>query len=153
MKSLLRYSVLSLLVFALVPFNGCNNDDNGNGPDKNALLTSHIWNFENLSTTSTDALIQLTVTFLSAFFEDATMNFKADGTYTMTMLNPLTGLAESEDGTWEWNADETQITLDKGTDVETIHVITTLTSDVLEINESMEDAEFGIIELSYRWVK
>ena len=154
MKKLMRYSVITLLIFAIVGLAGCDKDDNGNGADKTSLLTAHIWKFDNASTTSTDPLIQAMVTMMSTLvYTDATMNFNADGTYAMTIKNPLTQQDETDSGTWEWNSDESKVIIDKGTEDEAESTIVTLTSDVLEHTMTEEEDDLGIIELTMRWVK
>ncbi len=147
MKNLLRYSLLTFLIFALFTLTGCENGDNGNGADKTVLLTAHIWKFDKLSTTSTDPEIQMSANFLSAFFTNSTLNFAADDTYTWTIMDMPTS------GTWEWNADKTKITLDKGTEDEAVQTISTLTSDVLEVIETGMLEDIGNVDVTMRWVK
>ena len=147
MKKLLRYSTITLLIFVVFALTGCEKDDNGDGPDKKTLLTAHVWKYDKLTTTSTDSEVQLLINLLAAFMTNATANFAADGTYTITILD------QPDSGTWELSADGTKLTFDKGTDDETVQSITTLTSDVLESIESTVDLDYGNFDVTYRWVK
>ena len=51
------------------------------------------------------------------------------------------------------NTDGTVLTLDKGTEDEAVQPLSTLTSDVLEFTESVEDEDLGTFNVKYRWVK
>ena len=153
MKKLMRFSVITVLIFSVVAMTGCDDDNNGNGDDKTALLTAHVWKFDKITTTSTDAEIQLAVTLMSAFLTGSTMHFKSDGTYTMSMMNPFTQQLETDSGTWELNAAGTVITIDKGTEDEGESTIVTLTSDVLEHTMEEEIDEGVTAAVNYRWVK
>jgi hypothetical protein len=147
MKNLLRYSVLSLLALSILAITGCKKDDEGNGPDKNSLLTAHVWKFSTLTTSSTDPDVQLIVNLMAAFLTNSTISYAAGGTYTITMLG------ESDSGTWELSADGKTITVDKGTEDEGVHTIKTLTADVLEFSETVEEEGYDTFEVTYKWVK
>jgi hypothetical protein len=145
MKNLLRYSILSILVLSVIAI-GCDKDEDGNGPDKQGLLTAHVWNFDKLTTNSTDQDVQLLVNLMGAFMTGATATFSANGTYTISILG------ETDSGTWELSGDGKKIIMDKGTDDETEVTIVTLTSDVLEFKESVTD-EGLTFDVTYRWIK
>jgi hypothetical protein len=148
MKNLLRFSISTLLILELFTMTGCKKDDNGeNSPNKKDLLTSHIWKFDDLSTTSTDSNIQLAVGLIKAFMGNATINFTTGGTYTRSMLG------ENENGSWEFNAGETSIIMDKGTADESEVIIVQLTSTVFEFKENVQDVDLGNFDLTYKWIK
>ena len=148
MKNLLRLSISTLLILALFTMNGCKkNADEENGLNKKALLTSHIWKFDDLSTTSTDFNIQLFVGLAKALYGSATMNFTTGGTYTGSMLG------QSENGPWEFNAGETSIIMDKGTAYETEAIIVQLTSVVLKLNVLYQDVDLGNFPVTIKLVK
>jgi hypothetical protein len=147
MKKLFRYSVLTIMVLAVIALSGCEKNDTDNGTDKYALLTANIWNFDKLSTRSTNSDIHLLVDLTATLFTDATLKFNANGHYTLTIM----GIAGN--GTWELNNDETKLILDKGTENEATHNLAKLTSDILEYNESVVEEGIGNFELTYRWVK
>ena len=147
MKNLLRYSVLTFLIFTVIVLTGCEKDDNG--PDKNALLTAHIWNFDDLSTTSADPDIKQITNMMAAFLAYSTLDFDTDGTFSEIWPEMDANLT----GTWELNADGTNLTFNKGTDDETVSSILTLTSDVLELNATVVEEDYGNYDVTYRWVK
>lgn len=131
--------------FSIMIIIGCEKKEEE--PDKTALLTNHTWNFSELTTSSTDADVQLAVNLIAAFMTNATMTFTTGGTYTITMLGqPATG-------SWEFNASETTITLDKGTEDESVQDIIKLTSSVLETKEMVQDVDYGEFDISYHWIK
>jgi len=146
MRSLLRKPTISILVFAVLAISSCEKDNNGHGADKQSLLTSHIWKFGTLTTTSTDIDALVFVALMEAYKTGTTLNFTTDGHYAIVAFE------DSETGTWELNADGTKLTLDDGTAYEVIHDITSLTSDVLEYIEAV-DGEFGSFDMKYSWVK
>ena len=146
MKNLLSYSVLAVLII-VTAMTGCKKDDNGNGAEKTALLTAHIWKYYNFTTTSTDPHVQQAAAEIADEYTGASINLNSDGTYTYSQHGA------TDSGTWELNADETKLITDKGTDDETEHSIITLTSDVFE-NTWTEDFNFlGLVEVTLRWVK
>jgi hypothetical protein len=148
MKNLMRITLLAVMAIAIAAMSGCSKDDKEeNQLDKKALLTAHVWKFDKLTTTSADADIQLVVNLMGAFMTGATLDYSSNGTYTISILG------ETQDGTWELSADETKITVDKGTEDEIVHTIVTLTSDVLEFNEPVDEEEYDLFNVTYRWVK
>lgn len=134
-----------VLLFALIIISGCEKKEDE--PDKTALLISHVWNFDQLTTSSTNADIQLAVNLIAAFMTNATMTFASNGTYTMVVLG------QPDTGTWELNEAETSITLNKGTDDESIQQIIRLTSSVLEAKEIVVDEDYGEFDITYHWIK
>ena len=147
MKNFLRIYSLVIIAFALFNITGCEKKDKDDDVDKKDLITSHIWNFDELTTTSDSADVQLGVILIAAFMTNATLSVSANGTYTMTILG------EPDDGTWEFNASETSVILDKGTVDEIEQQIIQLTSSVLELKEIVEDPDYGNFDMTYRWIK
>ena len=152
MKNLLRLSISTLLILALFTMNGCKKNaeepKEENSLSKTILLTSHIWKFNDLSTTSLNPLIQVAVNYAKASYgKNATINFLIDGTYT----GSVTG--QTENGYWEFNADETSIIIDKGTAYEIKANIIQLTSNVLELNATYHDATLGNVPVTIKLVK
>ena len=148
MKKLLRYSVVGVLVLSMLAINSCK-DENVNGPDKRALLTAHIWNFNGLTTTSTDTDVLLLVNLMAVLMTNGTCYFASDGTYTLT----IPAIEETDTGTWELSSDGTKLTFDPGTAGETTDDIVTLTSDVLEFVETVSEEGYAVFNATFRWVK
>ena len=108
---------------------------------KKPLLTSHIWKFNDLS--STNFFAQIYINSLKASYgKNATINFLIDGTYT----GSVTG--QTENGHWEFNIGETSIIIDKDTAYEIKADIVQLTSNVLELNAIYHDATLGDIPVT-----
>jgi hypothetical protein len=78
---------------------------------------------------------------------NATVNFDAAGTYTGSMTG------QTENGSWEFNAGETSIIIDKGTAYETEAIIVQLTSGVLELNVLYQDVNLGNVPVTIKLVK
>lgn len=112
---------------------------------KKPLLTSHIWKFNDLS--STNFFAQIYINSLKESMINAIVNFDAAGTYTGSMTG------QTETGSWEFNADETSIIIDKGTAYETKADIVQLTSNVLELNTTYHDATLGNFPVTIKLVK
>jgi hypothetical protein len=51
------------------------------------LLTDHIWRWDKITSTSTNTDIQNLVTVTNALMTGATIEFRIDGTFTLTALN------------------------------------------------------------------
>lgn len=140
MKSFIRIAFVLFLSVSLIFVSSCKKDEDD--PDKTGLLTSHIWNFDDLTTSSTNSDVQLMINFVKALMTDATLEFTSGGSYTLTAMD------ESESGSWSFNTDETELLLD-GSPAE----ILTLTSSVLEFKQQEDDEEYGQYTVTYRWVK
>jgi hypothetical protein len=147
MKNFLRIFSLVIIAFALFNITGCEKKDKDDGVDKKALLTGHIWNFDQLTTTSTNSDIQFGVNLIAAFMTNATLSVFTNGTYTMTILG------EAGNGTWEFNANETSVILDKGTADEVEQQIIQITSAALELKEMVQDSTYGNFDMTYLWIK
>lgn len=146
-KNLSGYSVSAFLILIIIALTSCEKDDIEEIVDKEALLTAHTWNFDKLSTTSTDPDDQYWVEVINANSKNATLNFSTDGIYTMTILE------ESLSGTWELNADGTKIIFNRGTFDETLQTIGTITSDVLELIVTEVAEDIGKVDIIFRWVQ
>ena len=148
MKNTLHLSISTIILMVLVTMTGCKKDnDSKNELNKKVLLTSHIWKFNDLSSTSTDSNIQLAVSLIKALKGNASINFTTGGTYTMSLL------AGSDNGSWEFNAGETSIIMDNGTAYESEEIIVQLTSNILEFKENVQDADLGNFNVTFKWVK
>ena len=97
------------------------------------LLTDHIWRWDKITSTSTNTDIQNIVTVTNALMTGATIEFRIDGTFTLTALN------DSEDGTWELTDDNDTLILD-GEEM----TIVKLTKDELVLEGEEVDDEYGI---------
>ncbi len=97
------------------------------------LLTDHIWRWDKITSTSTNTDIQNLVTVTNALMTGATIEFRIDGTFTLTALN------DSEDGTWELTDDNDTLILD-GEEM----TIVKLTKDELVLEGEEVDDEYGI---------
>jgi len=97
------------------------------------LLTDHIWRWDKITSTSTNTDIQNIVTVTNAPMTGATIEFRIDGTFTLTALN------DSEDGTWELTDDNDTLILD-GEEM----TIVKLTKDELVLEGEEVDDEYGI---------
>ena len=145
MKKLVNLSSLIAFFLALIIITGCEKKEEE--PDKTALLTNHVWKFSSLSTSSTNSNIQFAVNLVAAFMTNATMTFATNGTFTMVILQ------QEQPGTWELNAGETTLTLNKGTADESVQQIINLTSTVLETKENLNDVDYGEYDITYHWIK
>ena len=106
------------------------------------LLVNHIWRFDKMTTTSSDENIQALVTFVSAMMTGATLEFKEDGSYIITVLN------QDDDGIWELSDDEDTLFMD-GDGMS----ITKLTKDELILDGEDVDDELGTYHVTMYWKK
>lgn len=94
------------------------------------LLTAGTWSF--LSYTNPDA-DPVDVAFATAFLSLAQYDYSDNGTYTITFTDTL---FDPTTGTWEFSADATMITQDKGTDDEITADIVDLTKETFSFSYS-----------------
>jgi len=145
MKNKIRLLSLFSLFFALFIISSCEKKEEE--PDRTALLTNHVWKFSQLTTSSTNSNIQLGVNLAAALMTNATLTFAANGTYTMVVLS------QPDAGIWELDASETTLTLNKGTEDESVQQIIKLTSSVLDTKENLTDVDYGDYDVNYHWIK
>lgn len=124
-NSLLALSLMIVMVIAT----SCSKDDKDEAPSNTALLTSHAWKFGSVE--SSDVF---TKTLLSALYGQSTTTFKADKSYSMSILG------QSATGTWEFSDGEKKLIQDKGTDEELNYEILRLSSDNLDLKLVSADA-------------
>jgi len=138
MKNLAKISCLFTVLLCLVGTSNCHKIE----LSKAELLTDHIWNWNKMTTNSSNENIQNIVLLANALMTGATMEFREDGTYTITILdNP-------EDGTWELiDNDET---LMKDNDALTV---IKLTKDELVFEGEEVDEEYGSYTVTLYWKK
>lgn len=127
MKKINRISAF-LVLAALLAASGCNlfkasYDD---------LLTDHIWNFDKITTNSTDETVQGIVALTGAFMTGATLQFYTNGTYTVTIMG------ESENGTWNLIDDDEVLLMDSDE-----MIIIELSKDELILEGEEVDNEYG----------
>ncbi|OFY81479.1 MAG: hypothetical protein A2V46_01675 [Bacteroidetes bacterium RBG_19FT_COMBO_42_7] len=125
MKKLSKF--FSSVLFLTLALSGCEKLSD------EELLTDHIWRWDKITSTSTNTDIQNIVTVTNALMTGATIEFRIDGTFTLTALN------DSEDGTWELTDDNDTLILD-GEEM----TIVKLTKDELVLEGEEVDDEYGI---------
>ncbi|MEE4214231.1 MAG: hypothetical protein V2I34_04145 [Bacteroidales bacterium] len=137
MKKFNRISAL-LVLAALFATSGCNlfkasYDD---------LLTDHIWNFDKITTNSTDETVQGIVALTGAFMTGATLQFYTNGTYTITIMG------ESENGTWNLIDDDEVLLMDSDE-----MIIIELSKDELILEGEEVDNEYGTYSVTMYFEK
>jgi hypothetical protein len=125
MKKLSKF--FSSVLFLTLALSGCEKLSD------EELLTDHIWRWDKITSTSTNTDIQNIVTVTNALMTGATIEFRIDGTFTLTALN------DSEDGTWELTDDNDTLILD-GEEM----TIVKLAKDELVLEGEEVDDEYGI---------
>lgn len=140
MKNFIKIATL-LIGFSLLFSTGCEklNDEE--------LLTDHIWKFKEITTNSTDQNVISIVAFVNALMTNSTMEFKKNGTFTLSMLN------QSESGTWELSDDgKTLYTTDSNGDTDEMTVVK-LTKDDLILQGEEVDNTYGTYSVTMHWTK
>jgi hypothetical protein len=137
MKKINRISAF-LVLAALLATSGCNlfkasYDD---------LLTDHIWNFDKITTNSTDETVQGIVALTGAFMTGATLQFYTNGTYTITIMG------ESENGTWNLIDDDEVLLMDSDE-----MIIIELSKDELILEGEEVDNEYGTYSVTMYFEK
>jgi len=137
MKKLSRFSCLFAALLLLFATSGCEKKS------KTELLTSHIWNWNKLTTTSVDQNIQAIVALANVLMIGATWEFYENGTCTMT---PTTG--DPQNQTWELSDDENELILDGEA-----MPIKKLTDDDLILEGEETSDQYGTYLITMYWEK
>jgi len=135
-SKLISCFLVAFLVFPLL-LSSCKKDDL-------TLLTAHTWNFDKLTTNSSNEDIQAMVAFASAMLSGATLDFNEDGTYVLD--SPL--MDEPETGSWELSDDGKNLTMDNDA-----MMVVTLTDDQLVLEGEEVDDELGAYTVKMYWKK
>jgi hypothetical protein len=138
MKKIAKISCILMAFSLLLVTSSCEKDN----LSRSELLVNHIWRFDKMTTTSSDENIQALVTFVSAMMTGATLEFKEDGSYIITVLN------QDDDGIWELSDDEDTLFMD-GDGMS----ITKLTKDELILDGEDVDDELGTYHVTMYWKK
>lgn len=138
MKRIIRFAGLFMLIFSFVALNSCDKLKQS----ERDLLLDHIWNWDKMTTTSTNENVQSIIALYNIFMTGATLQFHSDGTYTITMLD------ETDDGDWELINNDEVLMMD---DDEMI--IIKLTKDELVLEGEEVHNEYGTYSITMYWEK
>lgn len=144
--------LLCILVFGILCLQSCSDDDEINQANiigvwrvNNVdidLTVNDIDVFEYLtevagySTQEATLLESLYSSLIEASLSDLTVEFKADNTYEAKLPNE-----NPDTGTWVVNSNGTVLTLDEGTNEESVFTINSLTSNALNLSVEQNEAE------------
>jgi len=117
-------------LFFILASSSCEKDNLSN----TELLTSHVWKWDKMTTTSTNENLLALVAFANALMTGATMDFHEDGTYTITGMNNY-----SDDGDWMLNDADSKLITDTYDEMSLIK----LTKDELVLQGEVVDDEYG----------
>ncbi len=111
------------------------------------LLTDHIWRYKEITTNSTDPNILSIISLANALMTGATMDFKKDGTFTLSASN------QTETGTWELlNDGKILYTTTSGGDDDEMTVVK-LTKDELVLQGEEVSSTYGTYSVTMYWIK
>jgi hypothetical protein len=123
----LFYALMALL---LVGLTSCPKDKDPAPPTKTELLTAHTWKVNTIMLNGVDFTNRQEV----AYFKNSEVDFKADKTYSWKTSQG------NDTGVWEFNAAETTIIENKGTQGENEWGVDELTRESLKIRTTLYDA-------------
>jgi len=139
MKKIL--SVITFIALLLLAITGCENDPN-------TLLTSGVWDFENMTTDSENTNIQTTVAHIKAAYTDATLEFQEGGDYIVT--SPL--FEEPITGTWSL-VGEDQLIMNEDDGFTSTANIESISKKELKYLETYMDQEMNPYNVTTTWVR
>ncbi|MBP7184444.1 MAG: hypothetical protein KBA06_02970 [Saprospiraceae bacterium] len=142
MKSL--KSIFVLLFISSLFVASCKKDDAQSTSD---ILSSKTWEFEVVTTTSTDPDVVLSITFANSLLQGTKYNFKSDGTYKITASDA----SEIESGTWTLSSDSKTLTTKETSSTDstvTAHVIKSISTSDLKL----EDTQTTSDNVEYKYV-
>ncbi|HOO99381.1 MAG TPA: hypothetical protein PLV06_07495 [Bacteroidales bacterium] len=105
------------------------------------LLLDHIWNYDEMTTNSTNETVLAIVALSNALFTGATFEFKSDGSYRITTTS------NTDTGTWEFLDDDTFLM-----DTDQMQIIS-LTEDEFVVESEEVDTEYGNYYIRIRLVR
>ena len=140
MKKLLRISNLLMVLIFLLACASCEKDSDNRS--KEELLLAHIWNWNKMTTTSTNEEVQDLIAVFSVLMTGTTLEFHPDGSYTIA--SPL---SDPDVADWELLDDNT-ILMDE--DEMTIKKLTD--SELILEGEEVDD-DYGTYSVTLYWKK
>lgn len=138
MKRSIRFAGLMMLIFSFIAVNSCDKLKQS----EIDLLLDHIWNWDTMTTTSTNENVQNIITLYNIFMTGATLQFHSDGTYT------LTALEETDEGDWELINDDEVLVMDDDE-----MTIIKLTKDELVLEGEEVSNDYGTYSVTMYWEK
>lgn len=138
MKKTFKLTFTSILVFLLLATNGCELFKKSDVD----LLQDHIWNWDKITTTSTNETVLSIIALYNVFMTGATLQFHSDGTYTIKMLE------EEDSGDWSLINDDEVLLMD-GDEM----TIITLTKDALVLGGEEVSNDYGTYHVTMYWKK
>ncbi|MBS0012295.1 MAG: hypothetical protein KFF49_12855 [Bacteroidales bacterium] len=138
MKKNLKFTALFTLIFTIVALTACDKLKK----DEIDLLLDHVWNWNTLTTTSTNESVQDIVTLYNIFMTGATLEFHSDGTYTIKMLE------EEDTGVWALINDNEVLNMD-GDEM----ILIKLTKDELVLESEEVSNTYGTYNVTMYWKK
>jgi len=136
MKKTFKLTFTFILVFLLLASSGCELFKKSNVD----LLQDHIWNWDRITTTSTNETVQGLIALSSIFMTGATLQFYSDGTYTIKMLE------DEESGDWDLINDDEVLLMD-GDEM----TIIKLTKDALVLDSEVVSVDYGTYNVTMYW--
>jgi len=138
MKRIIRFAGLFIFIFSFIAINSCDKLKQS----EIDLLLDHIWNWDKMTTTSTNENVQNIIALYNIFMTGATLKFHADGTYTITMLD------ETDDGDWELIDNDEVLLMDDDE-----MTIIKLTKDDLILQGEEVSNDYGTYSVTMYWKK
>ncbi|MCX2739123.1 DUF5004 domain-containing protein [Pontibacter anaerobius] len=137
-KNYILYLILFLSVNFLV---SCDDDDDDKDPEpsKTELITSGEWKGDKVLLNNIDVAAIPNIGENATTFQTLRLTFKEDKTYTA--IFQAQGDEQSFGGNWEFNADETKVTLDTLGELD----IKTLTQDNLDLTTIISTDNINLI--------
>lgn len=135
--------LLFILVLMLSIITGCKKDDGPDAaPTKTQLLTAKAWKLDKIMALGFDVTSLLGEEALGEL-SNSNIQFKADKTYTS--INRTTNA--SNNGKWEFTADETKVILDKGTANEMTLDVVQLADKNLDLQQKINKSDIDVSQL------
>lgn len=138
MKKVYKITALSLFVLSVIFSSGCEKMN----MSEEELLKDHIWNWVEMTTTSTNEDVQTIIALYNILMTGATLQFHSDGTYTISMFD------ESDEGDWELINNNEVLLMDSDE-----MTIIKLTKDELVLEGEEVSNDYGTYSVTMYWEK
>ncbi|MBP7184445.1 MAG: hypothetical protein KBA06_02975 [Saprospiraceae bacterium] len=138
-------SILILLFISSLFVMSCKKDDDNN--TTSTLLSSKAWEFEVVTTTSTDAEVLLSVGLANSLFVGTLFNFKSDGTYRFIRADST----EFETGLWTLSSDSKRLTTKKTLPTDSTSITYTI-KNISSSDLKLENNQLTSDSVAYQYV-
>ncbi len=144
MKNALQFIFPALLFLMIFSLPACEKEESFSNEE---LLTLHTWKYVNMSADTDDQTTQDLLNLVKLFMATSTIDFNDDATYSWFIYDT------TNNGSWELSSSGLLLTMDKGSDDESVQTIAELTETKMVWETPGETTGGATYTLTMEWGK